>query len=215
MSSIDTVRQIEPLTGAAILYQAVSALFSLPGSAKFSLLLDPEFKEQATVAAIFLDAHKEQAGELESGLETAFRNTSQSTKTLSSEYSLVFGHTLSNELSPYELEFLQNDEIFYRSQRLADLQGFYAAFGFEVNSIERADHISVESEFMALLLTKEAYAVTHDLGEDAIEVCTHARSKFSREHYTDWVTKLAVNLRKMHAHPFYAAVGRFTAAVLD
>ena len=215
MSIIETERKIEPLTGEAILYQAVSALFSRPGSDKFSLLLDPDFKEQAMAAAILLITHMERAKELASSLEMAFEHASDLTKSLPREYSLIFGHTLSNELSPYEMEFLQNDEIFYRSQHLADLQGFYAAFGFEVNSIERADHISVESEFMALLLTKEAYAVTNNLGADAIEVCNHARLKFSQEHYAGWVRKLAINLRGMDDYPFYAAVGRFTAAVLN
>lgn len=214
MSTIDTRREIEPLTGMAMLYQAVSVLFSRPGSDKFTVLLDPEFKEQAMAAAKFLATHEERAGEIVSALEMAFEYDSDLIKSLPREYALIFGHTLSNELSPYEMEFLQNDEIFYRSQHLADLQGFYAAFGFEVNSIERADHISVESEFMALLLTKEAYAVTNNLGAEAIEVCNHARSKFSKEHYIDWVRKLAVNLRGMHDYPFYAAVGRFTAAML-
>ncbi len=214
MSIIDTGRQIEPLTGEAILYQAISVLFSRPGGDKFSLLMDPEFEEQVLGAAESRVTPKEDAGELLAPLRTAFESAADPDKTLDKEYSLIFGHTLSNELSPYEMEFLQNDEIFYRTQRLADLQGFYAAFGFEVNSIERADHISVESEFIALLLTKEAYAVANDLGDEAAEVCNSARTKFLSEHYAGWVRKLATNLSDMNAHPFYAAVGRITTAML-
>ena len=215
MSIIDTNRQIEPLTGEAILYQAISALFSRPGSDKYSLLLDEEFREQALAAAKLLDAHKERDSELLAALETAFDSAADQNRTLEREYSLIFGHTLSHDLSPYEMEFLQNDEIFYRTQRLADLQGFYAAFGFEVNSLERADHISVESEFIALLLTKEAYALANDLGEEAAEVCNSARIKFLSEHYTGWVRKLATNLSDMNERPFYATVGRFTVAMLN
>ena len=215
MTVIDTKGQIEALTGEAILYQAVSALFSRPGSDKFSLLLESEFQEQALVAAKLMVTRNGRAGDLVTGLETTFDSAADSIGTLTREYSLIFGHTLSNELSPYEMEFLQNDEIFYRTQRLADLQGFYAAFGFEVNSLERADHISVESEFIALLLTKEAYALANELSDEASEVCNTARANFCSEHYAGWVRKLALNLSGMNDYPFYAVVGRFTVAMLS
>lgn len=215
MSTIDIEHQLEPLTGEAILYQAVSVLFSRPGSDKFSLLMEPDFKEQVLAAARLRDTFKDGAGELVSDLEMTFKKASNTSKGMAHDYSLLFGHTLSNELSPYEMEFLQNDEIFYRTQRLADLQGFYAAFGFEVNSIERADHISVESEFIALLLTKEAYAVANDLGDEAVEVCNTAKANFLKEHYAGWVRKLATNLSDMGEQPFYAAVGRITTAMVD
>ena len=214
MSDIAANGQIEALAGEALLYQAISVLFSRPGSDKFSLLMDEQFREQALAAADLLDAQPAPAGSLQADLATVIDSAPDPDGTLAREYSLIFGHTLSHELSPYELEFLQNDEIFYRTQRLADLQGFYAAFGFEVNSLERADHISVESEFIALLLTKEAYALANNPGEAAAEVCKDARVKFLAEHYTGWVKKLAANLSKMNENPFYATVGRFTAAML-
>lgn len=215
MSTIDTADHIESLTGEAILYQVTSAIFSRPGSDKFSMLVDLEFTEQADAAANLLDALAERADKVAPSLGTVLEYASHAGHSLPDEYALIFGHTLSNDLSPYEMEFLQNDEIFYRTQHLADLQGFYGAFGFEVNSIERADHISVESEFMALLLTKEAYALSNNLGIFAIEVCNDARTRFSGEHYTGWVKKLAFNLRNLDEHPFYAAVGRFITAFLN
>jgi hypothetical protein len=78
--------------------------------------------------------------------------------------------------------------------QMADVAGFYRAFGFEVSG-ERPDHIVPELEFLALLLLKEAHArITGEA--DGAEVCATARSKFMAEHLGLWLPSLLKRARE-------------------
>lgn len=68
----------------------------------------------------------------------------------------VFTHVIASDCDPCETAYTST-HLFQQAQRIADLKGFYLAFGVEPGC-ERPDHISVELEFMALLLQKEARA---------------------------------------------------------
>ena len=78
--------------------------------------------------------------------------------------------------------------------QMADIAGFYRAFGFEVSG-ERPDHIVPELEFVALLLVKEAYARMAGQGEPA-EVCSTARKTFLEEHLGVWLRELSRRSRE-------------------
>lgn len=47
------------------------------------------------------------------------------------DYGRLLGHTVRSECPPYELEY-RGSEVFQQSQTLADIMGFYRAFGFDV-----------------------------------------------------------------------------------
>ncbi len=72
----------------------------------------------------------------------------------------LFGHAVRGKCPPYELEY-GRAEIIQQASGLADIAGFYTAFGMEVsqNAFDRADHVAVESEFMSVLCAKEAHAI--------------------------------------------------------
>jgi len=77
--------------------------------------------------------------------------------------------------------------------QMADIAGFYRAFGFEVSG-ERPDHIVPELEFLALVLVKEAYALmAGDVG--GAEICATARGKFVAEHLGRWLPMLRERAR--------------------
>ena len=80
------------------------------------------------------------------------------------EYDRVFGLVIPKECPPYETEYYPTSQAFQRSQQLADIAGFYRAFGLEPSSAnpERPDHITLELEFMAFLLTKKRLAAATD-----------------------------------------------------
>jgi TorA maturation chaperone TorD len=71
---------------------------------------------------------------------------------------------------------------------MADIAGFYQAFGFRSGGSvrERPDHLSAELEFMYLLALKEAYAVENSLTEQA-EICADAQRKFLQDHLAAWI----------------------------
>src|SRR3990172_7219059 len=93
----------------------------------------------------------------------------------------------------YETEFGLPHE-FRQSQELADLAGFYRAFGLRVGRSqsqggtvrERPDHIAVELEFMYLLALKEAYAAENGMPEQA-EICRETQRKFLSDHLGIWI----------------------------
>ncbi len=61
---------------------------------------------------------------------------------------------------PYETEYTTPDAL-YKAHQLADIAGFYRAFGLEMSTEnrERPDHLAAELEFMHFLALKEAQAM--------------------------------------------------------
>lgn len=76
--------------------------------------------------------------------------------------------------------------------RIADVAGFYRAFGFEARG-ERPDHLSAQLEFLALVCLQEAHARLAGLREEA-QVCAEARRSFLRDHLA-WTRGLAERVR--------------------
>ena len=87
----------------------------------------------------------------------------------------------------YETEYGLPHE-FRQSQELADISGFYNAFGFANGGAvrERPDHVAVELEFMQALTLKEAHALLNGAQEHA-EMCSDAQAKFLAEHLGAWI----------------------------
>lgn len=89
-------------------------------------------------------------------------------------------------------------EVTYRSfedpgRILADLSGFYAAFGFHPCAEDPMDHVAVEVSFVSYLLLKEEFA--RERGDHAaVEVSTAARKRFLEVHLAPVVGPLAERL---------------------
>lgn len=82
----------------------------------------------------------------------------------------------------YETTYL---DAFARPRELADIAGFYHAFGVR-SSGEREDHLAVECEFLAFLCVKEALALASELEDEAAR-CRDARAAFLADHVGAWV----------------------------
>jgi putative dimethyl sulfoxide reductase chaperone len=109
----------------------------------------------------------------------------------------------------YETEYGLPHE-FRQSQEMADICGFYRAFGFNVGGQhrERPDHLAVELEFMYVLALKAAYAVANGAPEH-VEVCLAAQSKFLRDHLGRWISLFARSVELNGVEP-YLALAQFT-----
>ncbi len=68
----------------------------------------------------------------------------------------VFGLVVSQDCPPFETEYLPSRDAFQRAQELADIAGFYQAFGLQPAPRRglRPDHVALELEFVAFLLEK-------------------------------------------------------------
>ncbi len=138
-----------------------------------------------------------------------------SSEELAMGYVQTFGHTISKECPPYETEYGQA-HIFQQSQALADIAGFYNAFGLELapDLNDRLDYISVELEFMHFLCLKEAYALAKGHPEEQLALCREAQAKFLGEHLGRWVLWFAESLEKKASDTVYGLIGQLLTAFL-
>jgi TorA maturation chaperone TorD len=125
---------------------------------------------------------------------------------LTAAYRRLFGHTVRGASSAYETEY-GSDELFQQPRELADLGGFYAAFGLAVapETGERADHVSCECEFLMVLHRKEAWA--HEHGDEAMLAETRkAMRLFLHDHLGRFVPGISERIRRSENDGFYPAL---------
>lgn len=133
---------------------------------------------------------------------------------LERHYLETWGHTASSGCSPYEMEYWPA-HVFQKSQGLADISGFYHAFGLKVSSQsrERPDHLSLELEFMHFLAWKEAHALEQGHGTEKLSLGRQAQAKFLQEHL-GWVSLFARRLTEKVEGSFLASWSRLTEQFL-
>lgn len=143
-----------------------------------------------------------------------------SSDALNAEYEATFGLLVSGDCPPYETEYIDSKFAFQRSQQLAEIAGYYQAFGLEPSHRyrERQDHIALELEFMAVVIGLElrAAAQSPENADAARHVadCRQAQARFLGDHLAWWTPTFARLLTLLHAGGFYAASARFLMALL-
>jgi DMSO reductase family type II enzyme chaperone len=128
---------------------------------------------------------------------------------LQAEHRRVFG--LTGSLC-YETEYGLPHE-YRQSQEMADIAGFYRAFGFENGGVirERPDYLATELEFMHTLTLKEGYAREATQPEH-LEVCIDAQRKFLRDHLACWLPLFAKRLAQAAVDGIYAELTNLATA---
>ena len=108
---------------------------------------------------------------------------------------------------PYEGAWGDAPQLAGKSALLADIAGFYAAFGLEPSAAhpDAEDHIAPECEFMSALCLKEAYALAEGMTE-GLEVTQRAQSSFLGEHLGRWAEAFAVAVKGATPLPYYGAL---------
>ena len=117
----------------------------------------------------------------------------EDTVELASEHQRLFsGEVLA---TPYETEY--ETDPFAKSRQLADIAGFYKAWGVEISDERRnmADFIGTQLEFMSLLCRKEANA--HQNGwPDRVDLSTQAQFAFLESHLGRWADLFCREVRR-------------------
>ncbi|MCC7078315.1 MAG: molecular chaperone TorD family protein [Acidimicrobiia bacterium] len=119
---------------------------------------------------------------------------------------LEIAHTrifVRGQVPPYETAYLQPSIVGHVGE-LADIAGFYKAFGFEVSK-ERTDHLLVELEFAAFLAAKEAAAIAAGHEEGTVIVGS-ARRTFYQDHFGCWLNAYAAKLEEKEPGVPYTAL---------
>lgn len=98
-------------------------------------------------------------------------------------------------------------------QQLADIAGFYGAFGFRV-ARDRPDHLAAELEYVALLCVKEAFARLAQENEGAA-VCVEARGKFLTEHMAPWLPAFCRQVDRSARHPYFTSLAALVMSLVE
>jgi nitrate reductase assembly molybdenum cofactor insertion protein NarJ len=130
---------------------------------------------------------------------------------LEETYRDVLSHIHSQDCPMFETDF-SSSEVWRRTQELADIAGFYRAFGVE-HPRERPDHVSVETEFLHLVTYKSAWALVQGDVEHA-EICEAAERRFLAEHVFKWMPAFASRFRALMPEGPYRAVGALAQELL-
>jgi TorA maturation chaperone TorD len=124
---------------------------------------------------------------------------------LAEEYTFLFDRGV--RCPPYESAWGEAAQLAGKAAALADIGGFYAAFGLAPAHAqpELEDHVAAECEFMSALGLKEAWALAQGHAE-GLAVTRDAQAAFLRDHLGRWAGAFARALGEAAALPYYGAV---------
>ncbi len=137
---------------------------------------------------------------------------------LAREYDRLFEATGGLACPPHETTLVADtpQEGLTRTFRMADVAGFYRAFGVEMRpGTERPDHIAAELEFAHLLSVKELVALERGDGDEAVAVCRDASRSFLRDHLHPFALRLAERIPQASARPPFSLAGRLLGGFVD
>jgi TorA maturation chaperone TorD len=99
---------------------------------------------------------------------------------------------------------------------IADVSGFYLAFGFALpeSSASPPDHLGAELEFVSLLHLKIALALQHGQPE-LLGIARSALAAFLKDHLGRWSKPFEAALANAVAAPAYRAMGRLLARAVE
>jgi TorA maturation chaperone TorD len=132
---------------------------------------------------------------------------------LAREYARLF--LASGPCSLHETAYGDARRMAGRTAELADIAGFYAAFGFALRDSEPdlPDQLCVELEFYSAMLIKAAFARRGGWTERGM-VIERALRKFLELHLARWTRALAAEIARAGEHSPYAALAAFAAALV-
>ena len=198
MNVVAASREVDQAVGRAAVYGLLARAFAYPQ------------RGHGPTPAASLDALPDRNGASARALVEAMPPAQE----LEVAFTELFTHSSSRDCPVHETAYTAY-EIFQQTQQMADIAGFYAAFGVETGAGgERPDHISVELEFMQYLALKEAYARQH-LGAARVRQCRRAQRLFLQDHLGGWGPAFGRRLEALDPGGWYGRAGCLLADWLE
>jgi putative dimethyl sulfoxide reductase chaperone len=174
---------LQHLLGRAAVYQLLAFAFGYP---------DEESLEQLRVFIEDVAEHPI-AGEfdLQKSLSELGESLNSSLDALAIEHTRLFaGDVL---CSPYETGY--DSDGFIKTRQLADISGFYGAFGVRITDSRPApaDFIATQLEFMSLLALKESFALEQGMVDEQ-QIAIEAQRAFLEDHLGRWAAAFCKNV---------------------
>lgn len=190
--------QVLPILSRGAVYQVLALGFAYPSSETLGRL-------KSQWSAFLNSSIAWPEGMKEPFLQAAQLIHTADGEGLEREHVRLFGPA--GRCSLHETTYGDAGRLLGKAASLADISGFYMAFGLHptTGDTHPEDHICLELEFMSLLSLKEAYALAEGWHEH-LEVTRDAQRKFAQDHLGTWIDALAEQLRTCDPHPFYAAL---------
>lgn len=128
-------------------------------------------------------------------------------ETFRSAYGTAFGVEGGADVSPYETEYRPGGLV-TNTDELADIAGFYDAFGLEVGEQrDRVDHLATELEFVGELAAREAHLADAGDGE-GVEIVVDAQRLFLEDHLGRWVPRVRTELEDEVGNGLYLSLAK-------
>jgi len=213
----DTESLIVPALARAAVYRTFSLAFQAPTEG--GLRATGAFDEFAILRHAFRSAGIDSIADLDDYVER-LRQDGREIKALADQYWRVFGHTVRGLVCPCETEY-GDDNKYQQPQQLADISGYYLAFGLTPLSASelRHDHVACECEFMSFLNLKQALFLERcgatPGGAETLDVTYRAERTFLRDHLGRFGRALASCLAAEATGPYYGAWGMLFLRWLD
>jgi putative dimethyl sulfoxide reductase chaperone len=176
---MSTMLQSMPVQAAifrSAMYEVLSLAFAYP-TTPLRARLDAALADLLELPAVTSAGYSEHLARMRSALAVS------ETEVLAAEHNHLFEH--SSVSSPYETEY--EPDPFAKARQLADIAGFYTAFGMSVSTTRPTlqDFLGTELEFMAYLTRKEAYAAARNWRHRR-RLTLDAERSFLHDHLGRW-----------------------------
>lgn len=220
MTTTPSAGELETARARSVAYALISYGFQYPDPSLISALSDPaRWQSWPDVLRLVAPATEKHLAAVRTLLRP--ESTPSACETLvelpdwQDTHNRLFGHSVRGKCPPYELEYGRS-EIIQQASFLADIAGFYVAFGMEVgrDTDDRIDHIAMESEFMSVLCRKEAYAIEQE-SPDLLDISVRAQRDFLKDHLARWLPALALRVQQADPQGFYGALSGFASAFVS
>jgi TorA maturation chaperone TorD len=208
----DVSNAMDRVLARAVLCRALKLGFDQPTNTLLQALFSDDGREALRLAALSLEGRESRA--LSAVVERLGALAVPELEQLRYSHERLFGHTLRGRVCPYECEY-GRQALLLRAQELADLGGFYAAFGLRSAATrhERPDHVACQFEFVEFLSRKEFWAIENDDAEMA-DLTLKALAEFLRQHLARFGRAFARSLQDAEPRGFYGMLGEFCEAFL-
>lgn len=190
------IQKAEIAFSRSTVYELLSHCYGEPGSEFLDFIKSGEFFEHMIKALRF---HPMLRNRIIQALHSLIDETMRlNINDLLREYELV--------VSPEKNLLYEGNchHPFSAYEEMADIAGFYRAFGFNFDG-ERPDHVCLELEFMRILTLKEAMA-SQEGDMERVDLIINAEKDFLSSHIGRWTDAL---LQMTEDISFYGTLSRF------